>query len=139
MPAIQKSIRIQEANYKEITRMAEESGKDFSIITNELLEEAVKMKRCPGIVFADGVTGRRARIAGTGIEVWEIISDYKGMNESFDALREAYHWLSEVQLRAALAYYKLYPDEINMRIERNERLTPEAIAERHPFLKGQGV
>ena len=139
MPAIQKSIRIQEANYKEITRMAAESGKDFSIVTNELLEEAVKMKRCPGIVFADGVTGRRARIAGTGIEVWEVVSDYKNMNESFDELREAYHWLSEIQLRAALAYYKLYPEEINTRIERNERLTPETIAERYPFLKGQGV
>lgn len=139
MPAIQTSIRIQEANYKEIKKIAAESGKDFSVITNELLEEAVKMKRCPGIVFADGVTGRRARIAGTGIEVWEIISDYKGMNESIDSLREAYHWLSEIQFRAALAYYKLYPDEINTRIERDERLTPETITERYPFLKEPGV
>lgn len=113
MPATQVSVRIKEEIYKEIKKLIEESGKDFSTITNELLEEVVKMRRCPGIIFADGVTGRRARVAGTGIEVWEIIADYKSMDENFNDLREAYNWLSENQLKAALGYYKTYPDEID--------------------------
>lgn len=135
MPGIQTSIRIQESIYKEIKKIADLSKRGFSAITNELLEEAVKMKRCPGIVFANGVTGRRARVAGTGIEVWEIIADYKGMDKDISALKEAYHWLSETQIRAALGYYAAYPEEIDGMIQRNEQWTPEEIAERHPFLR----
>lgn len=135
MPGIQTSIRIQESVYKEIKKIADLSKRGFSAITNELLEEAVKMKRCPGIVFANGVTGRRARVAGTGIEVWEIIADYKGMDEDICALKEAYHWLSETQIRAALGYYAAYSGEIDGMIQRNEQWTPEMIAERHPFLR----
>ena len=37
-----------------------------------MLIEAVKMRRCPGVTFADGPTGRRAKIAGTGIDIWEL-------------------------------------------------------------------
>ncbi len=135
MPSVQTSLRIFDKTYREIKKLAEESGRDFSAMTNDLLEEAVKMKRCPGVIFADGVTGRRARIAGTGIEVWEIIADYKAMDLSFDVLRHAYHWLQESQLRAALGYYRLYPEEIEKRILQDEKWTPGEIAERYPFLK----
>jgi hypothetical protein len=74
MGAVQKSLRIPEDTVNQIEQMARESGCDFSAMTKDLLMEAVKMRRCPGIIFADGVTGRRARIAGTGLEVWEIIA-----------------------------------------------------------------
>jgi uncharacterized protein (DUF433 family) len=56
---------------------------------------------CIGIVFADGPTGPRARIAGSGIEVWELIATFKGLGESYDKLKKAYDWLSEPQLRSA--------------------------------------
>ena len=55
--------------------------------------EAEKMRRVPGIVFADGPTGRRARITGTGIDVFELISGY---------LREC--------LRAGLNIYAMQQD-----------------------------
>ena len=71
MPTVQKSIRVQEKTLKEIEQIARDTGKEFSVVANELLDEAVRMQRCPGIIFTEGTTGRRARIAGTGIEVWE--------------------------------------------------------------------
>ena len=40
----------------------------------KLHSEAVKMRRAPGIVFADGPSGRRAVVAGSGLDVWEIMA-----------------------------------------------------------------
>ncbi len=134
MPTIQKSIRIQEKTIKEIERIAKDSGKDFSIVTNELLEEAVRMQRCPGIIFSEGTTGRRARIAGTGIEVWEVIATYKGVAKDFNRLRQAYHWLTEQQLKSAAGYYKFYPEEIDRLIKQNEELDNGHIQSKYPFL-----
>ncbi len=88
MRAVQKSLRIPEDTLKEINRIACESGSDFSAIAKDLLLEAIKMRRCPGIIFADGVTGRRARVAGTGLEVWEIITTYKSVNQAFLRLQK---------------------------------------------------
>ena len=123
MGSVQKSMRIPEKMIKEIQAIAQESGKDFSAMTKELLEEAVKMHRCPGIVFSEGVSGKRARIAGTGLEVWEIIANYKSVGENFERLQIIYHWLKELQLRAALGYYRAYSDEIEQLITQNESWT----------------
>ncbi|SRR5579871_4042399 len=79
--------------------------------------EAERMRRVPGIYFMDGATGRRACVAGTGIDVWEIVNGYKIMGEDRARLDDAYDWLSKEQLDAALQYYALYPEEIDARIE----------------------
>ncbi|MFA4828074.1 MAG: DUF433 domain-containing protein [Thermodesulfovibrionales bacterium] len=134
MPTVQKSIRIQEKTLKEVEQIARETGKEFSTVANELLEEAVRMQRCPGIVFTEGTTGRRARIAGTGIEVWEVIATYKGVNKDFKRLCNAYHWLTEQQLRAVLGYYSLYSEEIDNLIKQNEELTEDNLRKRYPVL-----
>ena len=134
MGTVQKSLRIQSDIARAIQESAESSGKDFSSVTNELLAEAVKLRRCPGILFADGPSGRRARIAGTGIDVREVIGAYRSLGRNFARLRKSYHWLSEPQLRAALGYYKAYPDEIDRQNARNEAWTKERLTERHPTL-----
>ncbi len=99
----------------------------------ETLTEAEKMRRVPGIVFADGPTGRRARIAGTGIDGFEVIGPYREMGESWESLREAFHWLSEPQLRAALAYFEAFPEEITGRLSRQAAISPEYIASKYPL------
>ncbi|UCD81408.1 MAG: DUF433 domain-containing protein [Desulfobacterales bacterium] len=134
MTTVQKSIRLPEDAVKEIEALASGAGKDFSGIARDLLIEAVKMRRCPGITFADGPSGRRARIAGTGIDIWEFIATFKGLGEDYDKLKETYHWLSDHQIRSALAYYALYPDEIDEKISCNEDMTQEHVIKRFPFL-----
>jgi uncharacterized protein (DUF433 family) len=119
---------------KEIEQMAEELGQDFSNVTKDLLQEAIKMRRCPGILFAEGASGKRARVAGTGIEVWEMIATYKSVKLDIKRLKIAYHWLSQEQLRAALGYYRAYPAEIDRLIEQNERWNEEKVRDRHPFM-----
>ena len=134
MGAVQKSLRIPQGTFEEIERIARETGRDFSSIAKDLLAEAIKMRRCPNIVFADGVSGRRARIAGTGLEVWEVISTYRSVNQDFSRLQKAYHWLTEQQLRAAIGYYTAYRQEIDELIKLNESWSTETVTERFPFL-----
>jgi len=135
MAGIQKSLRLPAETAKEIEQMAKETGQDFSNVTKDLLQEAIRMRRCPGILFAEGIGGRRARVAGTGIEVWEVIAAYESMKEDFKRLRKAYHWLSAEQLKAALGYYTVYPREIDRLIQQNEQWTDEKVRERYPFMR----
>jgi uncharacterized protein (DUF433 family) len=134
MPAIQKSLRFPSETVEEINKMAKETGRDFTSITIDLLSEAIKIRRCPGIVFVEGVTGRRARIAGTGIEIWEVIANYASLGKSFSRLKKTYHWLSPEQIRAALGYYATFPEEIDHLIQQNADWNPDKIKERHPLL-----
>jgi uncharacterized protein (DUF433 family) len=134
MATVQRSLRIPSDIAKAIQESAEATGRDFTSVTNELLSEAVKLRRCPGILFADGPSGRRARVAGSGIEVWEVIRAYRTLEGDFKRLKRAYHWLPEPQLRAALGYYAAYPDEIDRQIARNETWTKARLARQHPTL-----
>jgi uncharacterized protein (DUF433 family) len=135
MAGVQKSLRLPAKTLKEIEQMAKETGQDFSNVTKDLLQEAIKMRRCPGILFAEGTSGRRARVAGTGIEVWEVIATFKSVKEDLKKLQKAYHWLSREQLKAALGYYMAYPQEIDQLIEQNERWNEERVRDRYPFTR----
>jgi len=134
MRTVQKSLRIPHDIANTIKDMADAVDRDFSTVVNELLTEAVKIRRCPGILFADGPSGRRAILAGTGLDVWEVVATYKSLGRDVAHLRGAYHWLSEAQLRAALGYYAAYPDEIERQIARNDAWTKEGLARQHPSL-----
>ncbi|MBI4202305.1 MAG: DUF433 domain-containing protein [Chloroflexi bacterium] len=134
MNTVQKSLRVPVEVSQAIEEMAETSRRDFSSVANELLTEAVKMRRCPGVTFGDGPAGRRARIAGTGLEVWEVVAAYKAMGQDWRRLQALYAWLTESQLRAALGYYTAYPEEVERHIARNEGWTSESLAQKHPSL-----
>jgi uncharacterized protein (DUF433 family) len=123
---------------REIERESSERGKSWSAAALELLEEAVRMRRAPGIVFADGPAGRRAVVAGSGVDVWEIVAASRQGDRDYDALKRDFSWLSEAQLRAALAYYELYPEEIDVRLEREELWTPERTWRKMPFTRPRG-
>jgi uncharacterized protein (DUF433 family) len=132
MATIQKSLRIGAETAREIEQLGVQIGLDFSGTANQLLDEAIRMRRCPGIAFTSGPSGRRATVAGTGIDVWEIIATYKSVGGDATRLQRTYDWLKEPQLRAALAYYALYPDEVDARLTQEDRWTPEALAARSP-------
>lgn len=57
------------------------------------------------------------------------------LGESWEALRTAYPWLSHVQLRTALAYYRAYSEEIERRLEIESRWNSELLAARYPGLQ----
>lgn len=130
----QKSLRIPSSIIEGVEALAVENGTDFSAAANQLLDEAIRMRRCPGIVYTSGPGGRRATLAGTGLDVWEIVATHRSVGCDERRLRKVYHWLGEPQLRVALVYYGLYRDEIDARIACDDAWTPEEVYRRHPAL-----
>jgi uncharacterized protein (DUF433 family) len=49
-----------------------------------------------------------------------VIATWKAQGLDEEMLREAYEWLTEPQLRAALHYYSLYPQEVDERLSVEE-------------------
>ncbi|MGB5817511.1 MAG: hypothetical protein WBH85_15510 [Thermoanaerobaculia bacterium] len=128
-----RGLRVPEELEREIEREAEAGGKSWSAMTKDLLTEAIKMRRAPGVVFADGPAGRRPVVAGSGLDVWEVVATWQGVSEDRGKLRESLAWLTEVQIRAALSYYELYPGDIDPRLERERQWTPERVRREFPF------
>jgi uncharacterized protein (DUF433 family) len=91
------------------------------------------MRHPRGITFADGPAGCRAVVAGSGIDVWEVIAAWKASSEDFGLLRSSYPWLTEPQLHAALSFYRLHPQEIDAWLEREASWTPERVRRELPF------
>lgn len=133
MTSIARGIRLPKVLGQHVSREAERTGRSWSAMIQELLTEAIRARRAPGIAFADGPAGRRAVIAGTGLDIWEVIATWKGMDGDYSALQQSYPWLSEPQLRAALSYYQLFPEEVDARLEVEESWTPERLREEFPF------
>lgn len=133
-----RGIRVPSDLQEQIEAEMERRGVgEWSTMVVELLEEAMRTRRAPGIVFVDGATGRRPVVAGSGLEVWEVIGTWKEVGRNYERLRAAYEWLTEPQLRAALSYYELYEGEVERQLEREARLTEEVVQEELPFTKAR--
>ena len=104
-------------------------------MSSQRVSEAEKRRRVPGIEFADGPSGRYARIAGTGIKVWLLVLAYRSAGEDLQHLRDAYPHLSEEQLQAGLAYYREFPEEIDARIALNNAFDIERFWRDNPWSK----
>jgi len=100
-----------------------------------VLSEAEKLRRVPGIYFADEPAGRVAKVAGTGLGVWEIIDTHPERPLTLAGLAAYYDWLTPEQLQAALAYYAAFPEEIDAEIAENDAITPETLYARYPFMR----
>ncbi len=130
------NLRLEDRLASALNTEVERERRPQSAVVRDLLEEALRMRRCPGISFLDGPTGRRAVVAGTGMDVWEIVHAYREeCQHSFKALQEAFPWLNRQQLRGALAYAEMFPEEIESRIHQHERLDEDTAYRTYPYLK----
>ncbi|MGH7320114.1 MAG: DUF433 domain-containing protein [Candidatus Rokuibacteriota bacterium] len=122
MPTPTKTLRLRPRLRAEIERLARRARRSFSEVAQDLLEEAVRMRECPGIHFAEEPAGRVAKVTGTGLGVWEVISTYRAAKGSERKLRQSHPHLSPAQVKAALLYSERYPEEIDALIAENELL-----------------
>ncbi|MGO8981946.1 MAG: hypothetical protein ACLPN6_23170 [Streptosporangiaceae bacterium] len=96
-------------------------------LAQRYVEEGLRMDEHPLIRFAEGPAGRRARLLGTGKDVWEVVATVR---DNDGDLGEAARYL-ELPLglvQAAVSYYGAYPDETDQWIDLNEQETAEAHA-----------
>ena len=82
----------------------------------------------PGIVFKPGPSGRRAALSG-GPDVWEVAAALRHVSgrerKRIDALAEQFG-IHERQVVIALNYAAAHRDEIEQRIQANDRALVEA-------------
>lgn len=114
------SVRLERSLLQSIRSQAKRLGKPTSRVIKELLEMALSMQRFPGVVFVEGPAGRRAHLAGTGLDVWEIIALLREFG-SASSLREHFPRLSPIAITVAEAYARANPDEIKYFLELNAR------------------
>ncbi len=134
-----RGLRLPKELEEEIERERKlRGGLSFSEVATQLLREGMRMRRVPGIFFVDGLDSRRATIAGTGLEVWEVIATHKSVGEDYGELEKSYPWLSRMQLLAALSYYELYPEEIDARLSLEEYWMTERVWSEFPFTRPGG-
>ncbi|MEA2264791.1 MAG: hypothetical protein QOE27_374 [Solirubrobacteraceae bacterium] len=88
-------------------------------LAQRYVEEGLRMDEHPLVRFVDGPAGRRARLVGTGVDVWEVIAAVKE-NDGDIGETASYLRLALGLVQAAVAYYGAFVDEIDEWIERNE-------------------
>jgi uncharacterized protein (DUF433 family) len=124
--AAPRSVRFRPWVKEQIERIAKRNRRGFSEVAQDLLEEALRMRTCPGIYFADEPAGRDAKVAGTGLGVWEVIRDYRAEGRDLKRLQRSLPQLNRAQVEAALRYYAAWPDEIDDLIADNAAASPAA-------------
>src|SRR5215468_7679935 len=115
-PLVTTSLRLRAELRRYLEDLAERSRRSVSDVAQQLLEEAIRTRECPGIYFADEPGGRAAKITGTGLGVWEVIRDYLAIGEREDRLQEIFPHLTRTQIDAARNYFLRYRDEIQRSI-----------------------
>ena len=132
-PTVSTTMRLRRSLRNKLEGLATRGRRSVAEVAQELLEEALRVRDCPGIYFADEPSGRTAKIGGTGLGVWEVLRDFTKDND-LKRLRRVFPRLSQAQVTAALMYYRRYPEEVRGQIEINTTLTAQAIEAQYPGL-----
>jgi uncharacterized protein (DUF433 family) len=104
------SARVDAELAEQVERRAKQLGVTRGRLMERLIREGLRMEAHPGIVFVTEAAGRRARLAGTRLDVWVVVEAVRqsGSTEAAAARLEApRHWVE-----TALRYYAAYPDEV---------------------------
>lgn len=117
------SFRLSSDVLSRLEGEAAAAGMTVSALVSELLDEGLRVRRFPGVVFRDGPAGRRAGLVG-GPDVWEVIRDVvatAGRGEAKIRRVAADAGLSSAQVHLAVDYYATFPAEVDARLAAEER------------------
>jgi uncharacterized protein (DUF433 family) len=121
------SVRLNDATIERLDRQAHRKHLAPRTLAQRYVEEGLRMDEHPLVRFAEGPAGRRARLAGTGKDVWEVIATVR--DNGGDAAETARYLEIPLGLvQAAITYYGAYQDEIDQWIQANEQETAETHA-----------
>jgi uncharacterized protein (DUF433 family) len=125
-------VRFTLSTDRVVQEEASRTHRSKSAVVELLTEEAVRARRFAGIGFRGIDVARRPWVIGSNLDVWEIVQMFEDFG-SVDTLVAETH-LSERQVRLALAYREIYPDEVAEAIAQNRRGV-EAWHELYPFIE----
>lgn len=128
MPRSTTSIRLEDGLRERLAALAAAENTTMTELIERFVTEGVDSTAHPGIVFNTGPSGRRAALAG-GPDVWEIVAALRhtrGSEAKRVAALAAQFGIHERQIVIALDYAAAHRDEIEARIQANERALAEA-------------
>lgn len=129
------SVRLKDATISRLGARARRIHLPPRTLAQRYVEEGLRMDEHPLVRFADGPAGRRARLNGTGKDVWEVIAVVRD-NDGDAAESARYLEIPLGMVQAAIAYYGAYTAEIDQQIDANEQETAGA---RTAYLAGQAA
>ena len=116
------SFRLPEDLLERLDSESRACNRSVTSLVTSLLDEGLKIRRFPGIVYRDGPSGRRAALPA-GPDVWEVVRDLahtpgRGMVRVEHLATEV--GLPAASVRLAADFYATFPDEIDALIETDE-------------------
>ena len=121
------SVRLNDETIERLGNRARRAHLPPRTLAQRYVEEGLRMDEHPLVRFAEGPAGRRARLVGTGKDVWEVIAAVRD-NDGDVAETARYLEMPLGLVQAAVAYYGAYPVEIDQWIDLNEQEAAEAHA-----------
>lgn len=122
------SVRLSDELREQLHAAAEMEGTTVTDLVERFVHEGLTTAGHPGVIFKSGPSGRRAALAG-GPDIWEIASALRHTkgNESkrVAALAEEFG-IHPRQVNIALDYVAANLDEIEARVEANDRALTQA-------------
>ena len=121
------SFRLPEELLERIEDESRSVGASITQLVASLLDEGLKTRRFPGVVYRSGPLGRRAALVG-GPDVWEVVRDLaaapgRGMDRVETLVAET--GLTAASVLLAADFYGSFPEEIDALIEADERAAAE--------------
>ena len=107
----------------------------MNALAERYLDEGLRREEHPLVAFRDGAAGRRASLAGTRLDVAQVIDTLRDSDNAVEATAE-YLDIPEQYVRAAVRYYAEFRDEID---EWRERIRSIAEREHEAWLREQAV
>lgn len=105
-------MRLLKPIFESLGKRAKQVGEPRSALAERYIGEGLKQDAHPEIVFRDGPFGRRAMLAGTRLEVWQVIETLRNSGNSLEEAA-AYLGLPAPRVRGCVAYYAAFRDEVD--------------------------
>ena len=112
------SFRLPAELLARLEEEARSSGSSVTTLVSTLLDEGLKIRRFPGIIYRAGPAGRRPGLVG-GPDVWELVRAMQhASGQGEERLRKVAEELDIPisRVRLAVDFYVVFPDEIDERI-----------------------
>ena len=113
------SVRLEEETERLVEAEARRTRRSKSAVVEAFTDEAVRVRRFPGLAFRGDDARRRAWVIGSGLDVWEIAQMVEEFGSTKKLVSETQ--LTPAQVRLALAYRDAYPVEVDEAIADNRR------------------
>lgn len=106
------SLRVAAPTFEELERRAREAGQPRNALAERYIAEGLRMDEHPQVSFREGPLGRRAALAGTRLDVWQVMQTVRDHGNSIEEAAD-YLDLPVEKVRAAVRYYAAYRKEVD--------------------------